>query len=238
MQNGVQNMVAQTQANMQNGVNNVLQAMNVQKKGMIKFTHNVANGPAVDIYSNGVKILSNVPYKATSSYISFKTGVSNIQVTVAGTQTLLVQSNYNVNDKSCVNMIVHGDVKNLTTIAILVLNDVANCLPGYGQFRFVHAAATLPAVDVYFNYIKTFSNVKYGQTGKPEYVKINCDKVTVTVKPAGLTSVVYETKYNFDCGSNNTLIASGLLDTQNGVQNTAPFTLLKTTDNPGWCINA
>lgn len=260
-----------------------------QNFGMVKFTHNVAKGPNVDIYANSKKILSNIPYKAISGNMSFNVGQTNFQVMVSGTQNVVAQTNFNVINKASTNMIVHGDVNNLASIKIWPLNDTSKCATDFSQIRFAHAAAGAPPVDVYLNQIKAFSNVAYGQVGKPEYVKFNCGKITVTIKPAGMNDVVFETKYDTVCGENYTVIASGIVGEkagygtnlgnafnnlgnaivapfkpQNYSQNqvltstgntatstgntatstvnptastSAPFTLLKTTDNQYWCIH-
>lgn len=196
---------------------NVGQTSAQMKFGQVKFIHNVFDGPNVDIYVNNNKILSNIPYKAISPYIATPVGSAIVNVTITGTMTIVATITLMVKDKVCYSAIVHGTVTKLTSIAILALVDSTKCLNGFGQFRFVNAANSVPPVDVYFNGLKTFSNVAYGQVGKSgmmDYVKVNCDKIQVTVKLTQNSTIIYDQKLSFECGQNYSLITSGLVGLQ------------------------
>ncbi|MEW5755536.1 MAG: DUF4397 domain-containing protein [Pseudomonadota bacterium] len=56
-------------------------------KAKVRVIHASPDAPAVDIYVDSTKALSNVPYKAISNYLEVDAGQANIQVFAAGTTT-------------------------------------------------------------------------------------------------------------------------------------------------------
>lgn len=66
----------------------------------VRVLHTAASAPAVDIYvtspgdsiGNATPVLSNVPFKAMSEYLTVPAGVYDIRVTVAGTKTVAIEA--------------------------------------------------------------------------------------------------------------------------------------------------
>lgn len=72
----------------------------VQGKAKVRVVHGAPGAPAVDVYVtapgaslDGVTpVLANVPYKAASDYLTVDAGEYQVRVTVAGTQTVAIDT--------------------------------------------------------------------------------------------------------------------------------------------------
>lgn len=53
----------------------------------VRFVHAVSDAPAIDIWSDGVKVAENVGYKGYTSYLSINSGNRFIRITPAGSDT-------------------------------------------------------------------------------------------------------------------------------------------------------
>lgn len=210
-------------------------ARQYDEKARIRVVHNVAKGPSVDIVFNGKVVLTNVPYKAISDYLKVPAGPARIEVVVANTTTLIIKADVNLATGSAYTVIAHGDAANLASLAALALTDDMTCpAPGKAHVRFIHAAAKVPAVDIYVNEsVKVFPNVAYGKTGTPTYLPVDAGIVNVDVTPAGaLDMVLGPLPLNLESGQIYTVIASGLLNDPQ-----APLTALVTEDSKGMCVS-
>lgn len=200
-------------------------------KSKLRAVHNVAGGPNVDIFVDGKKVLSNVPYKAVSDYLLVDSGRHIVSTIPSGGGTPLTKVQIDLEPESSYTAIVHGALSN-GKIDTLALEDNLNCPDrGTAHLRFVHAAATVPAVDIYANGDKIFENVSYGQAGKPMYLPVPADVYTVEVTPAGDDTIVFSADLSLQGQQIYTVIASGLLDDKN-----YPIDALVSEDSQGMCF--
>jgi hypothetical protein len=193
----------------------------------IRAIHNVAKGPKVNVILDGKIALSDVAYKTISNYLRISAGNHNLSI-VAG-DNLLASLNLDLRNGKDYTFIVHGNIQDLSSISILPLKDNNSCAgPHKSHVRFVHAAATVPAVDIWVNTKnKVFSNVSYGETGNPVYLSVNKGDISLSVTPANTDKVVLgPLPLNLKGNTTYTIIASGLL---NDLE--APLTALVVQDN-------
>src|SRR5215831_18834174 len=119
---------------------------------------NAASVGPLNVFVDGNLILSNVPFA----------GVSNYQITTAGSHTIEVQAASTPGATQLAIPVNLGAASD-TSIAVsgaegalqgLVLND-NNLPPGFGhaRIRFVNASPAFPAVDAYINFVKQFTNI-------------------------------------------------------------------------------
>jgi hypothetical protein len=199
----------------------------------IRVIHNVAKAPNVDVYLDGKNVLSNVPYKAISDYLRVPSGMHQIQVTAAGTDTILFNLNPTLAPNAQYTVIAHGLVSP-NSLALLALQDNVSCpAAGNAHVRFVHAAAGAPNVDIYAGDTKIFSNVAYGSTGNPVYLPVAAGDVDISVSPAGSDDIVLgPLPLNLEASKIYTIIASGIVG-----DNTTPLTALVSEESSGMCVN-
>jgi len=200
-------------------------------KSRLRVAHNVAGGPNVDGYLDGKQVLKRVPYKTISDYLEVDSGEHVVTVVPEQTSNVLVEGSLLLEPGQSYTAIVHGDVKS-GKIAILALEDDLDCpAVGNAHLRFIHAAATVPAVDVYANEERILNNVSYGETGYPTYLPVAAGEYMIDVTAAGDENVVFSAPLLLQDRQIYTVIASGLLDNEN-----TPIDALVTEDSHGMCV--
>jgi hypothetical protein len=156
----------------------------------IRFEHNVAGAPNVDVYANGNKIVSNLGYTDYDGYLSVAPGRYNISVRGAGSRNAFLNATASVEAGQYYTVIVHGDVNQRESIGALILIDNNMCpAPGQAHIRFVHATPSAPTVDIWADGQKVFSNIAYGSTSQPMYLPVAAGFHKVAVTPAGSEDV-------------------------------------------------
>lgn len=193
----------------------------------VKVIHNVAKGPKVEVIIDGKIILSEVPYKTISHYLSVPTGKHH--VAIAAGESIIAQAMVNLKPNTDYTVIAHGNIKNLKSIALLPLEDNNSCpKPGKAHVRFIHAAANIPNVDIWVNNnTNIFDNVAYGKTGNPVYLPVNAGDINIEVTPANKDTIVLgPIELTLEAGKIYSIIATGLLKDKD-----APLDALLTVDS-------
>lgn len=198
-----------------------------KENSRVKVVHNVAKGPAVNVFVDGKEVLSDVDYKVQSGYLKLPSGKHSLSIEAGG--KVLASKNVELTPNKDYTVIAHGDVNNLSSIALLALQDNNSC-PNRGKahVRFVHAAAGAPSVDIWAgNNTRIFENVSYGETGKPIYLPVDAGVVDISVTPTGIVQrVLGPISLNLELGKVYTVIASGVVG-----DDLAPLTALVHEDN-------
>lgn len=118
----------------------------------VRIVHASPDAPAVDIYVNGGKVLENLPFREYSEYLSLPTGTYNVEIKVAGTNTLVKQISVPVQAGKDYTAIAVGYAGSGRTpgFDVMLLED-DNSAPADGRIklRVAHTAPGAPAVDVY-----------------------------------------------------------------------------------------
>ncbi len=178
----------------------------------LRVVHASPDAPAVDVYANGNKVLSNVSFFAASDYLSVPAGSYKLQVVVAGetdltkavidaTADLMGGKDYTV---AAANVVA--------SIEPLVLAD-NNAAPAAGKahVRFVHASPDAPAVDIRVKGGPVlFPNIAFKGTGA--YTPVDAGTYDLEVTAAGTDTVVKEIPgVKLEAGTVYTAWATGLL---------------------------
>ena len=127
------------------------------KDSYLRVIHSSANAPNVDVYANGTKVLSNVPYQTGSSYLKVTEGTYNIKVTPANDTTGVIVATLNLAGDSKYTVIAPGSVANLQNNVIVAL-DTNSSTPASGNFklRAIHGFETA-AVDIHVSQTNNFT---------------------------------------------------------------------------------
>jgi hypothetical protein len=157
----------------------------------VRVVHASPDAPAVDVYVDGAKALSNVSFFTASDYLSLPAGEHRFQVTPAGAAadkavidakaTLAAGQAYTV-----------AAVGTLAAIKPAILQDnLAAPAAGKAHVRVVHAAPDAPAVDI---------KVKGGPTlisalafpNASAYLPVDAGTYNLVVSPAGSEAVALD----------------------------------------------
>ncbi len=155
----------------------------------VRVAHLSPDAPTVDVYVNGNKTLSNVPFKTISDYLNVPAGSYRFEVRPAGaatnskavidaTATLEAGKDYTV-----------AAINTLASIAPLVLVD-DNTAPAAGKakVRVVHASPDAPAVDVAVKSGPVLvSNLAFGKAS--DTLTVDANTYDLEVRVAGTTTV-------------------------------------------------
>jgi LPXTG-motif cell wall-anchored protein len=158
----------------------------------IRVVHASPDAPAVDVYANGNKVLSNVTFFAASDYLSVPAGSYKLQVVVAGETDLSKAVIDATADLKAGMDYTVAAVNAVASIEPLVLMD-NNAAPAAGKahVRFVHASPDAPAVDIRVKGgPKLYSNVSFKGTG--DYTPVDAGTYDLEVTAAGSDTVVKE----------------------------------------------
>ena len=200
----------------------------------IRVIHNVADGPDVDVAMSGDIVLSNVPYKAVSSYLNVVAGTYEIALFVSGTSQRILYKNLTIVRDNDYTLIAHGLASRKSSISLLGLLDNNVCpKAGKAHVRFVHASLGAPAVDVYSNLTRLFKDVSYGSTGAPTYLPIPAQYTKISVTPTNSEDIVVgPLAVSFDSGKVYTIVASGIINNR-----MHPLTAIISVDNNCATVN-
>lgn len=119
------------------------------------------DAPAMDIYFDNQKaqgLLMQYPL-ATSTYLNVDTGVHAFKFTASGTTTALTSHSQRFVEKQLYTLITYDSLSKIKTMSIR--DEYGNYDAGRAFVRFLHLSPNGPAVDVYFNDLKIFSNRQF-----------------------------------------------------------------------------
>src|SRR4051794_549086 len=113
----------------------------------VRGVHASPDAPNVDVLLDNAKVLSDVPYLASSAYLETSAGDHKLKVNAAGTTTTAIDADVTLADGTDYTVIASDLVAQLTPI---VLQD-DNTAPAAGnaRVRAIHGAPSAPSVDIY-----------------------------------------------------------------------------------------
>ena len=186
--------------------------------GRVRFVHNVADAPLVDIH---VVALDNKSEKATflglgysqnTGYMNVKAGERSFMVTLSGTSTAVSKIRFPVENGRSYTCIIHGLVA-MNNVDTFPVEDATLCTAvGKAAVRFIHASAGSPNVDILGpGRVTLFSNIGYGMDGG--YLNAPAGKIALDVAVTGpkQTIVLSLAPLNLEAGKAYTVIARGIV---------------------------
>jgi uncharacterized surface protein with fasciclin (FAS1) repeats len=181
-----------------------------QLNAQVRVAHLSPDAPAVDVWVDGTRVLSNVPFAAFSDYLEVPAGAHNIQVTPAGaTSPVVIDANVDLTEETAYTVAATGLLGQNDLIPI-VLTDNPETDAGSAQVRFVHTSADAPAVDVGVASGPTlFSDVEFREASTYLSVDQGTYDLSVQVSANG-TEVLQVKGQALTAGVNYTIFAIGL----------------------------
>lgn len=182
-----------------------------QSNAKVRVVHASPDAPAVDVYVNGNKALSNVPFFTASDYLDLPGGSYDIKVTPAGDANTAVIDAKGVTIEGGKAYTVAAVGKLAEIKAQIYVDNLAAPAAGKAHVRVIHASPDAPAVDV---------KLKGGATLIPAltfpnasaYLPVDAGTYDLIVTPAGTDTVALDLSgTKLDAGKIYDVFAVGLL---------------------------
>jgi Domain of unknown function (DUF4397) len=171
---------------------------------MVRVIHASPDAPNVDVWVDGTKVLTDVPYMAVSSYLSVPPGAHNVQVTPTGSTTPVIDANLTLDPGVAYSV---AAINPVATIAAVVLTDDLTTVAGKAKLRVFHASSNAPAsVDVALaGGAVLVPGLAYGTASG--YLTVDPGSYDLEVRAAGSTTAALTLTATLAAGQNVTAIA-------------------------------
>lgn len=151
----------------------------------LRVAHLSPDAPAVDVWVNGVRVLSRVSYKNVGAYLTVRGGVNQVWVMPAGQVTpRLIDTRVTLEAGRSYTVAAVGLAKDVQ--ARLFLDEIATPPEGSANVRLVHASPDAPPVDAVVpgeQPLLLRNNLKFGEA--TPYVAIPARSYQLEVRPTG-----------------------------------------------------
>lgn len=157
----------------------------------VRVVHASPDAPAVDVYVDGNKVLTNVPFFTASDYLPLPAGEHQFQVTPTGkpASDAVIDAKATVESGKAYTVAATGLVANIK--GTILVDNLAAPAAGKAHVRVVHASPDAPAVDVKVKGGPTLiSNLAFGKAS--DYLPVDAGTYNLEVTPAGQTAVVID----------------------------------------------
>lgn len=123
-------------------------------KTALRAIHASSDAPNVDVIVNGATVLTNVPYKTSSSFLTIPAGTTSIAVDPTGTSTSVINTSAALTADHQYSAVVVGLASSTAPegeqIQAVLVDDPGNAPASQNvKLRVVHGAPGVPPVDVY-----------------------------------------------------------------------------------------
>lgn len=170
----------------------------------VRVVHASPDAPAVDVFVDGNKVLTNVPFFTASDYLDVPTGEHRFQVSPTGqpASAAVIDATATVAAGKAYSVVATGKVADIK--GTILADNLAAPAAGKAHVRVVHASPDTPAVDVKVKGGPTLiSNLVFPTAS--DYLPVDAGSYDLIVTPAGSDTVA------LDLGS-TTLAAGKIYD--------------------------
>ena len=180
----------------------------------VRVVHASPDAPAVDVYADGAKVLTNVAFKGSSDYLSVPAGPHNFKVFATGanpaTGTAVINADATLEAGKDYTVVAIGKVADIKPL-VLVDNNAAP-VAGKAHVRVVHASPDAPAVDIAVKGGAVLvPNLAFGKDAGP--LPVDAGTYDLEVRAAGTTTVALPINgVQLAAGKIYTVFAVGLLN--------------------------
>jgi LPXTG-motif cell wall-anchored protein len=198
-------------------------AASAQGNALVRVVHASPDAPAVDVYVDGNKALSNVPFFTASDYLPLPAGEHRFQVTPTGqpAASAVIDARATVEAGKAYTVAATGKVAEIKPT--ILADNLSAPAAGKAHVRVVHASPDAPAVDI---------KVKGGAALIPNlafpkdsgYMPVDAGSYDLTVNVAGTDTVALDLAgTRLEAGKIYDIFAVGLLGNNTlAVQVTTP----------------
>ena len=175
----------------------------------LRVVHASPDAPNVDVLVDNAAVLTNVAYKAASSYLEVPSGSRNLKVRATGTSTVVIDQNGTLAQNSFYTVLATGRVASIAPVVLT--DDQTSPASGNVRLRLVHASPTAGNVDIYVTAptadiataTPTLANVAFRAASN--YLEVPAGTYRVRITPAGSKTVAID--------ANNVALAAGQVRT-------------------------
>jgi len=181
-----------------------------QQNSMIRVLHMSYDAPAVDIWVDGSKVVSNLAYGESSGYAPVSAGTRSVTVVPAGqTEPAVIEADLPIAADQMLSVLA---VDALASISAVVATDEEPS--DRAKIRFIHTVSDAPAVDIKVNSgdgASLFTAVDFSTAA--DYIEVDGGTYTLVVTAHGSTNeLVTFDGVTLENGKVYTVIARGTLD--------------------------
>ncbi|MBX0326817.1 DUF4397 domain-containing protein [Oscillochloris sp. ZM17-4] len=162
-----------------------------QGTAKVRVLHASPDAPAVDVYVNGSKTLSDVPFFTASDYLDLPAGTYRVQVTPAGAPAsdAVIDANATVEAGKAYTIAATGPVAAISPT--IIVDDLSAPASGQAKVRVYHFSPDAPAVDVKLASGTTLiSGLAFPNAS--DYLEVPAGSYDLQVTPAGASAVVID----------------------------------------------
>jgi hypothetical protein len=148
----------------------------------VRAIHAVPDAPAVDVYVNGQKLLNNIAYRATTSFITVPSGTYQVDVFPAGsTGSAILSERVTIGPGAGYTLAATGTAENPS---LHVYQEELQAPPGSVRVRFIQLSPDAPALEIVTkNGNVLFPNVGYKDATR--YATVAPGTYNLSVREAG-----------------------------------------------------
>ena len=173
----------------------------------VRVVHASPDAPNVDVWVDGSKVLTDVPFTAVSDYLELAPGEYNIQVVETGTTSpAVIDANLTFEGGMAYTIAATGKLAD-STFGPVVLTDDLTTVDGMSKLRVFHASPSAPAsVDV----AVTDGPILVEGLAYPEatgYLTVDPGTYALEIRAAGDTAAALTLSATLEGGKNYTAIA-------------------------------
>jgi hypothetical protein len=161
----------------------------------VRAFHNSPDTPAVDIYVNGVKTLSDVTYSTLSDYLEVPRGTYNVQVKVAPSSAgdpAALEADVRLGRRPTTIAAIGSLTGDGEPLQLKVLRDRDTISRHLTRLRVAHTSPDAPAVDVqaklFGRWVRVVRNLEFGEDSG--YLLAPAGKYRLRIVAAGTSTVV------------------------------------------------
>ncbi|MFH5801183.1 DUF4397 domain-containing protein [Haladaptatus sp. CMAA 1911] len=193
----------------------------------VRGIHAIPDGPEVDVYVDGNRVLQNLAFKDVSDYLEFEPGRYTVQVAPAGQGqgSAVVDEQVTLDANTDYTIAAGGTLESPKAFVFVDENQVPP--ENQARLRAVHLSPDAPAVDIAAEGNVLVKGLKYGTAS--EYVEVPAGSYSIEVRPAGSNEAVATFDVNLEGGTVVSAFAVGFLQTNDDAQ---AFDLLPVVDAP------
>jgi hypothetical protein len=145
---------------------------------------------------DGTAALTNVPYKASSSYLAIPSGSRNLKVRATGTNTVVIDQTAALDQGVYYTVLATGRVASIAPVVLV--DDQTSPASGNIRLRLVHASPTAGNVDIYVTAptadiataTPTLRDVAFRAASN--YLEVPAGTYRVRITPAGTKTVAID----------------------------------------------
>jgi uncharacterized protein (UPF0264 family) len=181
-------------------------------QAQVRVIHASPDAPAVDVYVDSLRAVSNLAFGAATSFASVPAGTRNVRVFPAGadpeTTNPVIAADLTLAPNGYYSVFAIGTLAQIAPLA--AMDDLSPTASGQARVRIAHASPDAPAVDVAVQGGPVlFSNLPFGQISS--YLDVAAGTYTLEVRVAGTSTVVLTIpNYALEPGKAYTVAAIGL----------------------------